>query len=311
VRAHPDPADGKPPAFGQGTNPQAAPLPRVESRAREGAGRDEGDQEAVRARGAEVRFGERLLWSGVDLDIAGGTFTAILGPNGAGKSTLLKVFLGLQRLSSGWVEVLGSPAGEERRRIGYVPQRKSFDQTLRLRGIDVVRLGLEGPRWGVPVPGPRSRHARIAAADAVDLVGATAFAGRPVGDLSGGEQQRLVVAQALVRQPDLLLLDEPLDNLDLANQGAIARLVQRICTERGVTVVMVAHDVNPILPYLNQVVYIAAGRAVAGTPSEVITSETLSSLYGAPVEVLRASDGRLVVVGTPEPPAIHGDRHAR
>ena len=123
------------------------------------------------------------------------------------------------------------------------------------------------------------------------------------------EQQRLVIAQALVRGPELLLLDEPLDNLDLANQGAVAALVQRICRDRGVTVVMVAHDVNPILPYLDQVVYVAGGRAISGTPAEVITTETLSSLYGAPVEVLHASDGRMVVVGAPEPPAVHSDRH--
>jgi len=266
---------------------------------------------AVRARGAAVRFGDRVLWTGVNLDIPPGTFAAILGPNGVGKSTLLKVLLGLQVLSDGRVDVLGSPAGRERRRIGYVPQRKSFERTLRLRGVDVVRLGLEGSRWGVPVPGPRSRRSRAAVSEAVSLVGAAAFAGRPIGDLSGGEQQRLVVAQALVRQPDLLLLDEPLDNLDLANQGAVAALVQRICRARGVTVLVVAHSVNPILPYLDEVVYLAAGRAVAGPPAEVITTATLSSLYGAPVEVLRASDGRLVVVGAPEPPAVHSDRHAR
>jgi zinc/manganese transport system ATP-binding protein len=144
----------------------------------------------------------------------------------------------------------------------------------------------------------------------VELVGATHYADRPIGELSGGEQQRLVVAQALVRGPELLLLDEPLDNLDLANQGAVASLVQRICLERGVTVVMVAHDVNPILPYLHEVVYVAKGKAVVGAPNEVVTTETLSALYGIPVEVLKASDGRLVVVGTPEPPAVHSDRHA-
>jgi zinc/manganese transport system ATP-binding protein len=264
----------------------------------------------IQTQGASVRFGERLLWSGVDLSIRPGTFSAILGPNGAGKSTLLKVFLGLQALASGTVNVLGAPAGAARRRIGYVPQRGGYDRTIRIRGIDVVRLGLDGSRWGVPLSAIRARRTREAVAEVVDLVGATRYANRPIGELSGGEQQRLVVAQALVRRPELLLLDEPLDSLDLANQAAVAALVQRICRERGVTVVMVAHDVNPILPFLDQVVYVAEGRAVVGAPNDVITTETLSALYGARVEVLRASDGRLVVVGTPEAPALHADRHA-
>jgi zinc/manganese transport system ATP-binding protein len=265
--------------------------------------------DVIRSRGAEVRLGRRVLWSGVDLDIHRGSFAAVLGPNGAGKSTLLRVLLGLQPLSAGSVRVLGEAPGRTRQRIGYVPQRKSFDRTLRIRGTDVVRLGLEGGRWGVPVPGTGARRTRAAVAEVIDLVGATAYADRAIGDLSGGEQQRLVIAQALVRRPELLLLDEPLDNLDLANQGSVAALIQRICREREMTVVMVAHDVNPILPYLDQVVYLAAGRAAIGPPSEVITTEILSELYGAPVEVLRTSDGRLVVVGTPEPPAVHGDRH--
>jgi zinc/manganese transport system ATP-binding protein len=146
--------------------------------------------------------------------------------------------------------------------------------------------------------------------EVIELVGATAFAARPIGHVSGGEQQRLLIAQALVRRPQLLVLDEPLDSLDLPNQTGVAALISRICRDQNVTVLLVAHDVNPILPYLDRVVYIAKGGAVSGTPSEVINSPTLSSLYGTPIEVLETSDGRLVVVGQPEAPAHHSDRHA-
>jgi zinc/manganese transport system ATP-binding protein len=145
--------------------------------------------------------------------------------------------------------------------------------------------------------------------ESIELVGAGAYAERPIGQLSGGEQQRLLIAQALVRRPRLLLLDEPLDSLDLPNQVAVAALVQRICRSEGVAVMLVAHDVNPILGYLDRVIYFAGGAAVDGPPREVITSETLSRLYSAPIEVLETSDGRLVVVGQPEPPAIHSERH--
>ncbi len=144
----------------------------------------------------------------------------------------------------------------------------------------------------------------------LELVDATAYARKPIGELSGGEQQRLLIAQALVRRPEILLLDEPLDSLDLPNQVAVGALVRRICEEEKVAVLLVAHDINPIISYLDRVVYIAGGSAVAGRPEEVISSETLSRLYGAAIEVLRASDGRLVVVGQPEAPFVHGDRHA-
>jgi zinc/manganese transport system ATP-binding protein len=136
-------------------------------------------------------------------------------------------------------------------------------------------------------------------AELIELVGGAAYANRPIGQLSGGEQQRLLIAQALARRPEQLLLDEPLESLDLTNQSAIAALIQRICRDQGVTVLMVAHDVNPIVSYLDQVVYIARGGVVTGTVEEVITTETLSRLYATRVEVLRASDGRLVVVGEP------------
>ena len=144
----------------------------------------------------------------------------------------------------------------------------------------------------------------------IGLVDAASYARRPIGELSGGEQQRLLIAQTLAADPDLLLLDEPLDSLDLPNQTAVSALLARICRSEQVAVLLVAHDVNPLLADLDRVVYIAGGRIVSGRPEEVITSETLSGLYGVPIEVLRTSDGRLVVVGQPEAPAHHSDRHA-
>jgi zinc/manganese transport system ATP-binding protein len=260
---------------------------------------------------AAVRVGGRILWSDVDLIVGHGEFVAVLGPNGAGKSTLLKVLLGLLPVAAGQVNVLGQPPGRASHKIGYLPQRRSFDASVRIRGTDVVRLGLDGDRWGLPLPfGPRNRKAGQLVRDVTGLVGATAYAQRPVGECSGGEQQRLLLAQALIRRPRLLLLDEPLDSLDLPSQATAAALISRICREQGVTIVMVAHDVNPILSHLDRVVYMAAGGAACGTPAEVITSRTLTRLYQTPVEVLTASDGRLVVVGQPEPPAVHSDRHA-
>ncbi len=264
--------------------------------------------ESIRLSGAAVRRGPRTIWSAVDLRVGAGEFVAVLGPNGAGKSTLLDVVLGLLPLSAGEASVLGQRPGEARAAIGYLPQRRSFDAATRVRGRDLVRLGLDGRRWGFPLPGrisPSSRRAERRVDEILALVGAGAYAERPIGALSGGEQQRLLIAQALAREPRLLLLDEPLDSLDLPNQAAIAGLVQRICRSEGVTVLLVAHDVNPILSYLDRVVYFAEGRGIEGLPREVIQGPTLSRLYGASVEVLEASDGRLVVVGTPEPAAHH------
>jgi zinc/manganese transport system ATP-binding protein len=269
---------------------------------------------AVTSRDAAIAVGGRLLWSGVNLDVPAGEFVAILGPNGVGKSTLVKAVLGLLPLTAGHLAVLGRPPGHASHRIGYLPQRRSFDPGLRVRGVDVVRCGLDGDRWGLPFPGAgrlstRGRRAAARVEEVIDLVDGAAYASRPIGQLSGGEQQRLLIAQALIRHPELLVLDEPLDSLDLPNQAAVAALIARISQAEHVTVMMVAHDVNPILSYLDRVVYIAAGGTVSGSPAEVITGPTLSRLYDTPIEVLQTSDGRLVVVGQPEAPSHHTDRH--
>jgi len=264
---------------------------------------------AVVVEDATVKQGGRTVWRDVTVTVGDGEFAAVLGPNGVGKSTLVKVLLGLLPLAHGRVEVLGRPPGDAavRAQIGYLPQRRSFDPALRIRGVDIVRLGLDGDRWGLPLRRNRAAEQRVA--EVVDLVGATHYAERPIGQVSGGEQQRLLIAQALARRPRLLLLDEPLDSLDLPNQGSVAGLIAGICRNEGVTVLLVAHDVNPILGYIDRVVYLGHGGAATGTPREVITSDTLSRLYETPIEVLTTSDGRLVVVGQPEPPAYHTDRH--
>jgi zinc/manganese transport system ATP-binding protein len=297
------------------TAPQRARSARSEPAAESGAGAQV-SAPAIEVRDAEVRIGGRTIWSELDLSVQRGQFVALLGANGAGKSTVLKALLGLLPLAAGTARVLGLPPGEANRAIGYLPQRRAFDAATRLRGGDIVQLGMDGDRWGLPLPlgwggrAARRRAERERVQQAIEMVGASAYAGRPIGELSGGEQQRLLIAQALVRRPQLLLLDEPLDSLDLPNQAAVAALVARICREHDVAVLLVAHDVNPLLPYLDGVAYIAAGRALEGAVEEVISGPVLSELYGVPIEVLRTSDGRLVVVGQPEAPAHHHDRHA-
>jgi zinc/manganese transport system ATP-binding protein len=253
---------------------------------------------ALSLRDAGVRFGDRVLWSGLDLELQPGEFLAVLGPNGAGKSTLLKAVLGQQPLSTGELLIGGQVPGRGSDRVGYVPQQKSMDAATPLRARDLVALGIDGHRWGLR---RRTAEQRRRVTDALAAVGATGYADAPLGLLSGGEQQRVRIAQALATDPSLLLCDEPLLSLDLRHQRAVADMIDRRRHEHGTAVVFVTHEINPVLDLVDRVLYIAAGGHRIGPPAEVLTSETLSELYRTPVDVLNVR-GRVVVVGTPDEP---------
>jgi zinc/manganese transport system ATP-binding protein len=261
---------------------------------------------ALSLRGAGMSFGDRVLWSGLDLELQPGEFLAVLGPNGAGKSTLLKAVLGQQPLSSGQLLIGGRPLGRGSDRVGYVPQQKSMDAATPLRARDLVGLGIDGHRWGL---GRRSAAERERIAEALEAVGASGYADAPLGLLSGGEQQRVRIAQALAGDPSLLLCDEPLLSLDLRHQRAVAEMIDRRRREHATAVVFVTHEINPVLDLVDRVLYIAAGGHRIGSPGEVLSSATLSDLYRTPVDVLTVR-GRVVVVGTPDEPGgcTHHDR---
>ena len=260
----------------------------------------------VRLRGAEVRRGDRTLWSALDLTVAPGEFVAVLGPNGSGKTTLLQVLLGLLPLSAGEVTLDGAAPRQGSPVAGYIPQQKPVDPQTPLRGRDLVGLGLDGHRWGPGIRGRAGRRERVH--DALAQVDALSYADAPVGTLSGGEQQRLRVAQALVGAPRLLLADEPLLSLDLARQRTVVELVDRRRREHDTAVVFVTHEVNPVLPVVDRILYLVDGRFRIGTPDEVMTSENLSELYRTDVEVVRVR-GRILVIGADDSPlhAHHPD----
>ena len=254
-----------------------------------------------------LRFGERTLFEGLGFELEPGELLAVLGPNGTGKTSLIRIMLGLLEPSSGSVAVEGCPPRERCHRIGYVPQQHIFDRDLVLRGRDLVRLGLDGHRWGFGrLDG--AAGARIGAV--LEEVGATAYADAPLGRLSGGEQQRLRVAQARVADPVLILADEPLLSLDLAHQRGVVDLLDARRHGAGTPVVFVTHDVNPVLHSVDRVLYLAPDGWAIGAPDEVLRSQTLSRLYGTEVDVLRVRD-RVVVVGTPDDQHVHhvGEEH--
>ncbi len=246
--------------------------------------------------GGALGFGTRRLWSGLDLEVASGQFLAVLGSNGSGKTSLLRAILGATRLDAGTIELDGEPVRHGDRRIGYIPQQKIVAPGTPLRGKDLVTLGVNGHRFGFPITSG-AEQVRVAAL--IDAVGATDYANRPFGSLSGGEQQRLRVAQALADDPVLLLCDEPLASLDLYHQSAIAGLIDARRRDSNTAVVFVTHDINPVLSMVDRILYLAEGRFTIGTPDEVLRSDVLSALYGTSVEVIR-NRGRVFVAGAPD-----------
>lgn len=253
--------------------------------------------------GVDVRLSGRKILDRVSFNIAPGEFTGLIGSNGAGKTTLFRVILGLQPASAGDVLIAGRSRGRARRLIGFVPQKFLLDPDLPLRARDLVGLGLDAHRLGVPRP---SRARRELVEEMLEAVDGTRFADTRVGRLSGGEQQRILIAHALIARPRLLLLDEPLANLDLRSAHEVVALLARIAREQQIAVLISAHEINPLLGVMDRIVYLASGRAVSGSTDEVVRADVLSRLYGHHVDVLNVHGRVLIVAGAGEDTDLAG-----
>jgi len=251
----------------------------------------------ISAENLAAGYREKVVWQNANFTFGRGEFVAVIGPNGAGKTTLFRMLLGLQPPISGTINVLGSAPKRGNPQIGYVPQRHTIDSETNVESQELVRLGVSGKRWGF---NPFSHWDHEAANAALEAVSAQDLARRPLGVLSGGELQRIFLAEALVSNPDILLLDEPLSNLDLKRETDLLHLVNDVVRKRGVTALLIAHNINPLLPHLDKVMYIANGKVATGKPSEVLTSESLTALYGVQVEVLRDPHGNVAIIGVEE-----------
>jgi zinc/manganese transport system ATP-binding protein len=242
-----------------------------------------------------VSFSGRKILDGVSFEVRGGEFTGLIGSNGVGKTTLLRIILGLQRPDSGQIRVLGAPLSKRGRSLGYVPQKVVLDPDVPMRARDLVALGLDGQRYGL---GRRTRDQRELIEKMLHDVDAESFADSRVGSLSGGEQQRVLIAHALISRPKLLLLDEPLANLDPKSVQEIVALLHRVSSDHEVAILLSAHEMNALLPVMDRIVYLTQGRAASGTTEEVVQSDVLSRLYGHHVDVLKLH-GRVLVVAEP------------
>ncbi|HUK84895.1 MAG TPA: ABC transporter ATP-binding protein [Candidatus Acidoferrum sp.] len=239
-------------------------------------------------------YRDKIVWRDANFAINRGEFVAVIGPNGAGKTTLFRLLLGLQHPLSGTIKIFNSKPKRGSSHIGYVPQRHIIDEDMNVECLELVRLAVSGKRWGFSF----SDSDRKIAINTLQSVGASEFAHRSLSALSGGELQRIFLAEALVSDPDILLLDEPLSNLDIRRGRELVELVNSVVRARNVTAFLVAHDINPLLPYLDNVIYIANGKVATGSPKDVLTSQSLSSLYGIHIEVVRDSKGNLAIIGS-------------
>jgi zinc/manganese transport system ATP-binding protein len=282
-----------------------ASAPHPPLRGLSGEDLSEGGPPAISAERLEVRYRNKVVWKDASFDVQPGEFVAVIGPNGAGKTTLFRMLLGLLPPASGRLTVMGSAPRRGNANIGYVPQRHTIDRETHLECDKLVRLGYPGARWGpggrwAPLrwgPRVRLRAEREAAAKALQDVGASELGSKSLGSLSGGELQRVFLAEALVGSPEMLLLDEPLSNLDLRRSRELVETIHGLVQTRGVTTLLVAHDINPMIKCLDKVIYIANGKVATGRPDQVLTSESLTALYGVPVEVLHDSRNNIVIVG--------------
>ena len=250
----------------------------------------------LRLDGVGVRLGGREILNDVSFTIKAGEFTGLIGPNGAGKTTLLRVILGLQPVTRGLVLIDGAPRAAHDASIGYVPQKLAIEPDMPLRVRDVVSLGVDGHKFGIRLP---SRARRELVDDMLTAVGAQRYANARVGELSGGEQQRVMIAHALISKPRLLLLDEPLANLDISSEQGIVSVLARLARAERIAVLLSAHDMNPLMPVMDRIVYVAGGRVAVGRTDEVVKTEVLSRLYGQHVDVIRVH-GRILVVAAPQ-----------
>ena len=212
-------------------------------------------EKIIIAKNLSAGYGEKLVWENTNFSVAKGEFVAVIGPNGAGKTTLFRLLLGLIRPHSGEVMLFGKKPEKGNRRIGYIPQRHIVDSGTNIEALEIVRLGACNCRWGFDLPS-QAKVERAEALEALRSVGAEEFAYRPLSKLSGGELQRIFLAQALVGNPEILLLDEPLANLDIRRETEMVELIKKVARTRGVTVLLIAHNINPLLGVIDTAIYV-------------------------------------------------------